>query len=437
MENKDTIALHEDLPHLSKDSSSNAKVEVVGTIVSLVQDVDDFPDGGLKALLVLCGTVTGFIATFGYVNSWGVFQAYYQQKLLHHSTPSEISWIGSIQHAMIFLPSILMGRLFDVGYYRIPFAVGSGLVIVTTFLVPQCTLYWHFLLCQGFGVGIGSGLMFSTMLTVVTHWWNKKRGLALGVTSAGGALGATIFPIIIRQLITRIGFPWAMRTVGFILTFFLVISNMCISRRLSPGKPTGGVLGLHILRDRAFAVLCSCAFVVFLGLFTMLTYISSSAIAFGISPNFAFYLVAVVNFSSGVGRIGTGMLGDRFGSMNTMILMTALTGVTTFAWPFCRTVPTITVISILYGFCSGTWLVLIGSTIGQMGGMDGIGHRIGMLNTIAGLSTVCGPPISGLFVNTELGYTAVGYFAGSALLVATALMLVSRLLAAPGVWRKY
>jgi nitrate/nitrite transporter NarK len=39
--------------------------------------------------------------------------------------------------------------------------------------------------------------MFCTMVTVVTHWWKKRRGFALGVTSAGGAAGATIFPILI------------------------------------------------------------------------------------------------------------------------------------------------------------------------------------------------------------------------------------------------
>ncbi|KAJ7153098.1 major facilitator superfamily domain-containing protein [Mycena crocata] len=428
---------YNDPDNMGKDSSSDVEVEAFEPVILLVQDVDDFPDGGLKAYIVLFGTITGFFATFGYVNSWGVFQAYYQQKLLHNSSPSQISWIGSIQHATIFLPALLIGRLFDIGYYRIPFATGSLLIVVTTFLVPQCKVYWHFMLCQGFGIGIGCGLMFCTMLTIVTHWFHNKRGFALGATSGGGALGATVFPIIIRQLITKIGFPWAMRTLGFILTFILIVPNVCMKRRLPPVRAPGGLLGLHVFRNKAFVVMCACTFVTFQGLFTMLIYISSSAIAFGISPNFAFYLVAVVNFTSGVGRIACGILGDRFGAMNIMAITTALTGVMTFAWPFCRTKPTITVISILYGFFSGAWIALIGSAIGQMGGIEDIGRRIGIVNTIAGISTICGPPISGLFTETKLGYIAVGYYAGSAVLVGAALMCISRLLAAPGIWRKY
>jgi hypothetical protein len=55
---------------------------------------------------------------------------------------------------MIFLPALIVGRLFDMGYDRVPFAAGSLLVVLTTFLVPQCKAYWHFMLCQGFGVGV-------------------------------------------------------------------------------------------------------------------------------------------------------------------------------------------------------------------------------------------------------------------------------------------
>ncbi|KAJ7734808.1 MFS general substrate transporter [Mycena metata] len=413
----------------SMDSASTEKIEQV-------QGEEVFPEGG-KGWIVLASTVAGFFATFGYVNSWGVFQAYYQQKLLHNSTPSQISWIGSVQHGMIFIFALFVGRLFDIGYYRVPFAAGGALILLATFLLPQCTEYWQFLLCQGFCIGIGSGLMFCTMIIVVTHWFQKRRGFALGVTSCGGAIGATIQPIILRQLIDRVGFPWAVRTLGFILLFFLAISNLLIARRLPPVKAPSGLLGLQVFQNAAFSIFCVATLISFLGLFTMSTYISSSALAFGISPGFAFYLVAIMNFSAGVSRVISGLLGDRYGPMNIMTIVTALTSAATIAWPFCRTIPTITITSILYGAFSGAWIALIGSVVGQMGGMEDIGHRIGVVNFFAGISTLCGPPISGLFVDTSLGYIAVGYFAGCSLLAASSLIFVSRWVAGPGFWRKY
>ncbi|KAK7045204.1 MFS general substrate transporter [Favolaschia claudopus] len=447
--------MSEKLSPTSVSVKVDEKAQELETVVSLLaEDTEAFPEGGVHAWIVLVGTTSGFFATFGYVNSWGVFQAYYQEKLLHSSTPSEISWIGSIQvrvlrgepavphrespkHAMIFLPAVLVGHLFDIGYYRFPFLVGSLLVVLTTLLVPECKQYWHFMLCQGFGVGIGSGLMFCTMFTIVTHWFKRRRGFALGFTCFGGAIGATVQPIILRQLISKLGFPWAMRILAFILLLMLVVTNLSIKRRLAPNKTPGGLLGLQTYHNIPFVVFNICSFITGLGLFTMLTYISSSAIEFGISPNFAFYLVAIINFSSGIGRVTSGVLGDYYGPMNIMTIMTAIAGCATIAWPFCRTIARITGISVLYGFSSGAWLALIGSAVGQMGDIEDLGRRLGALNTVAGIATLCGPPISGLFVESRLGFISVGAFAGDALLVGACLIFVSRLFAAPGLWRKY
>ncbi|KAF8217303.1 hypothetical protein K438DRAFT_1798569, partial [Mycena galopus ATCC 62051] len=61
---------------------------------------------------------------------------------------------------MTTVPALLAGRLFDIGYYRIPFAAGSILIVLTSFLVPHCKVYWHFLLCLGFGIGLHSSKHF-------------------------------------------------------------------------------------------------------------------------------------------------------------------------------------------------------------------------------------------------------------------------------------
>ena len=45
----------------------------------------------------------------------------------------------------------------------------------------------------------------------------------------------------------------------------------------------------------------------------MLTYIDVSAVEAGIDPDFAFYLVAVVNAAGAFGRVFAGYLGDKFG----------------------------------------------------------------------------------------------------------------------------
>ena len=60
----------------------------------------------------------------------------------------------STQYALVFIPGLIVGQLFDMGIYKIPIFLASVMLVVCTILVAQCTEYWQFLLCQGIAVGV-------------------------------------------------------------------------------------------------------------------------------------------------------------------------------------------------------------------------------------------------------------------------------------------
>ena len=62
---------------------------------------------------------------------------------------------------MLFAPGLLFGRLFDMGHLRLPVFVASTAFVACVFLTAQCTQYWHFVLCQGFGMGVSTKLVFT------------------------------------------------------------------------------------------------------------------------------------------------------------------------------------------------------------------------------------------------------------------------------------
>lgn len=64
------------------------------------------------------------------------------------------AWIGSVQYSLVLLPALLVGRLFDLGWFRLPYALGSVSLVLSVFLTAQCTEYWHFVVCQGLMVGV-------------------------------------------------------------------------------------------------------------------------------------------------------------------------------------------------------------------------------------------------------------------------------------------
>jgi len=360
------------------------------------------------------------------VNSWGIFQAHYQETLLRETSPSNIAWIGSIQYSLVFLPGILVGRLFDLGYFRVILLTSSALLVTATFLVAQCKEYWHFLLCQGIVIGFACGGIFGPTTAVIAHWFKLRRGTAMGFVAMGSSIGGTVLPIAAKNLIPMVGFPWTMRIIGFILLLALGSANLTLRRRLPPKKAPGGLLNLRAFKSAPFTIYCLSAFVTFLGLYTVLTYVSVSALAIGMSPSLSFYLVAIANASSLFGRFSAGSLSDRWGPANIMIPFTAVAGILTYAWPFARTKGSLIAVVILYGLSSGANVSLLSNPMMELGATEDLGRRLGMFMSIFSLGALAGPPISGAINTASGGFEVVGYYAGSVVMVGVIMICITR-----------
>ncbi|KAJ7655737.1 major facilitator superfamily domain-containing protein [Mycena polygramma] len=398
---------------------------------------EEYPDGGARAWLVVFGAACTTFSTFGYVNAWGVFQAYYEETLLRDSSPSNIAWIGSIQYSLIFVPCLVTGHYFDRGHLRVPFLTSSALLVIATFLIAECTKYWHFLLCQGFAVGITSGVVYGPTTAVVGHWFKKRRGIAVGILATGSSLGGTIFPIVARNLIPRIGFPWTLRVMGFILVGSLGVANLTMKRRLPPKHVPGGLFNPAAFKNPAYTIYCCSGIIAFLGLYTVLTYIDISSTSVGISPDFSFYLISIANAASLFGRLSSGIATDKFGAVNVVTPMTVVAAVMTYVWPLARSKGSFIAVALVYGFSSGAYVSSFMLPMFHLGDMADVGRRSGMAMSLTAIGALAGPPISGAINSATGGYAAVGYYAGSMILASIILMLVTRHLVLGKLWGKF
>ncbi|KAJ7350620.1 major facilitator superfamily domain-containing protein [Mycena albidolilacea] len=397
----------------------------------------EYPDGGTRAWLIVFGGACTTFSTFGLVNAWGVFQSYYTETLLKDSSPSDIAWIGSIQYALIFIPGVASGHYFDRGYHRIPFFIASAVLVAATFLVGQCTQYWHFLLCQGLVTGISAGIVYGPITAVLGHWFKKRRGIAIGVLATGSSIGGTIFPIVARNLIPRVGFPWTLRIIGFILLFSLGCANLTVRRRLPPKHVAGGLLNPAAFKNPAYTIYCISGIIAFFGLYTVLTYIDVSATFVGISPEFSFYLISMANGASLFGRLTAGVTTDKLGAVNVIVPFSAVAAIMTYVWLLARSKGSFVAVAIIYGFSSGAYVSSFMLPMFHLGDIADVGRRSGMAVTLTGLGALVGPPISGAINTASGGYSAVGYYAGSMIFASIALMLVTRHLVLGKIWGKF
>jgi MFS transporter, MCT family, solute carrier family 16 (monocarboxylic acid transporters), member 10 len=104
------------------------------------------------------------------------------------------------------MPGIFMGRLFDRGYFQLPFMLANTVLILATFLVAECTAFWQIILCQGILTGIACGIMFSPVIPVASQWFDKRRQLVFGVMSVGSSIGGTVLPVLVRALLPAVGY---------------------------------------------------------------------------------------------------------------------------------------------------------------------------------------------------------------------------------------
>ncbi|KIJ08718.1 hypothetical protein PAXINDRAFT_88455, partial [Paxillus involutus ATCC 200175] len=333
-----------------------------------------------------------------------------------------------LQYALVYLPGLVMGRLFDLGYFKIPYFAASCVFVTCNFIIAECTEYWQFFLVQGLGVGICGGMLFGPMLGVVFHWFNKQKGLALGVVAMSASVGATVFPIAAQNLIPQVGFKWTMRIFGFMVLVLLGVANLAMDRRLPPTDVKGGLFNWAAFKNPAYTVYCIFGVTVFLGFYTVLTYMPIYAIHAGVSVDFAFYLVAIVNGSSGCGRIIGGLLGDHFGALNTITPFIALVGIVTFVWPFVRNEGLLIAIAVIYGFSCGVYMSIQLAPVRAMGGIGDIGRRTGMFMTLTAFGISAGPPISGVINSATGGFEDVGWYAGGIVLFSVTLLIWTRYL---------
>ncbi|KAG7087329.1 hypothetical protein E1B28_013304 [Marasmius oreades] len=393
------------------------------------------PEGGLRAWLVIVGIFCCMFTAFGFTNTWGVFQAYYETTALKASSSTKIAWIGSVQYALVFTPSMIVGRLSDKGYYHSLSIFFSVTLFLATLLLAQCTAYWHFLICHGFMTGLSCGVITAPAPAIVSQWFKERRALALGITACGSAAGGTIFPILIRALLPRIGFQWTMRTVALIMLICLSFACLTTRRRLPPSYPTGPLIGLKPLKTPAFVVWCFATLFVYIGAYTFQSYVASMAVSKGFSTNFSFTLVAIMNGSSGLGRMAAGVIARYIGPMNHMIPSTIITAAIVLAWPAALTSSGLITISTLYGLSAGSFAALLWHPILDLGEPEELSRRVGILMLFLGCAGLGGPPMLGEIKST-FGFHAMSAFGGGCMLFGVILALFTRYMLLKRLWGK-
>ena len=62
--------------------------------------------------------------------------------------------------------------------------------------------------------GTGASLSYFSALAAPTHWFKRKRGLAMGIAASGAGLGGFILAPVAQHLVDKVGVEWTLRILG-------------------------------------------------------------------------------------------------------------------------------------------------------------------------------------------------------------------------------
>lgn len=266
-------------------TASNTLNNVLSRLSTRIRDEPPPPpDGGLQAWTqVACGFLVIF-TTWGYVNAFGAFQNYYTGVL--PVSASAISWIGSVQIFLSLSLGVLTGRLLDAGFFYPTFIVGATIQVLGVFMMSISTKYWQLMLTQGILTGLGNGIFFTPTLAMITTYFEKRRGIAVGLVTTGNSLGGAIYPVIARQLLPQVGFGWTARVLGFINLACLLVALAFLKPRLPPRK-SGPLVDVSALKDPVFLAFTFAIFFAMWANYYTFYYVSALLKSFSIVASFA------------------------------------------------------------------------------------------------------------------------------------------------------
>ncbi|USW56620.1 Putative major facilitator superfamily, MFS transporter superfamily [Septoria linicola] len=368
------------------------------------QDPGPPPDGGAQAWTQAACVHLTIFSTFGYITSFGVFQTYYENTL--GVDPSAISWIGSIQIFLLFGIGTFTGRATDAGLFRPVYIAGAVFQIVGIFCQAQATNFWQLFLSQALCIGIANGLQFCPAMSLITTYFAKKRALAVGITALGSCTGGVVFPVIVQQLLPKVGYPWTVRVIGFIMLFTNVVTITFLRTRLPPRK-SGPIVDWASFKELPFALYCIAMFFNFWGLYFVFFYIGSyGRNVLGVSYQQSINLLLTVVCVGFIFRLVPNYFADKIGSLNTLIPFSLLSAVMMFGWIGIHTLPALYVFAAIYGCGSACIQALWPAVIGNLNKVPDLkkaGVRMGMAFTVVSFASLTGPPLAGALIQQNGG----------------------------------
>ena len=382
--------------------------------------------------------VTSMIAT-----SYGVIAVPLAQTF--HPSRMVLMLAMTVMAAMSAVLAPWLGNMMDRRSLRSMIALGSVLMVAGYAALGFVQSFGQVLVVFALLIAPANVLIGPVAITVLlSRWFVRRRGTALGIAIAGIGLGGFVFPPVIQLLLTRFGWTGGMEALALLLALCLAPAvTLVIDHPRQRGLHADGgdaemaaanvraegpeLTRGQILSDPAFWMLVLVVAVVTSGMKGTVTNLVPIAHDQKIAANAAALLVSVYSGSAFVGKLGFAWMADRISTRT--LLAVSLGGFAAGMACMLRAPDGYAVMATavaLIGLFGGMMVPLQSFLTPRIFGARVAGRAGGLLSMVTLVALLTTPPLFGAIFDRTGSYFAIfAVFAGLA--VAAMLLVVPRM----------
>jgi len=359
--------------------------------------------------------VTALIGTIGNVGMWSVVvvlpavQAEFGVDRGAASLPYTLTLLG------FGFGGVIAGRIADRHGVMFPVMYGAiaiGLGYVATGYTQSL---FQFAIAHGLLIGLfGTSTMFAPLLADITHWFDRRRGIALAICASGNYMSGTIWPPILQASIDKYGWRPTHIALGLFCTVTLLLLAPLLQRRPPHEAPAAaGNLAQEpspaLLRTRPFTlqappVVAGLACCVAMSMPQVHIVAYCADLGFGAQRG-AEMLSLMLGFGI-VSRLISGFISDKIGGLRTLLLGSTLQGVALCLYIPFDGLASLYVVSALFGLFQGGIVPSYALIVREYFSPKEAGARVGVVLMATLFGMALGGWLSGVIFDLTGSYQA-------------------------------
>jgi len=384
------------------------------------------------------------ITLYGIHFSFGVF--FESIESAFHLNRAETSAVSSVNMLLAGVCAFLAGWALDRYGPRIVVLLMGLFTGLSLLLTSQTDSLWQLFITYSLLLAMGTGALYVVPMSAVSRWFDKKRGLALGMASSGAGLGMLIMAPFATYLISN--FSW--RTAYFVIGLIAWLIVIPLSRLLRRDPYEIGALpdgvksdsneignekdGMKLaslslpqaFRTRSFWLVIFIWIFFASNLFLVMTHLVRHARDIDFSPMEAATVLSLLGGISIAGRVLAGIASDRIGRKLTAIICTLLQAGAMVWLIWAQDLWMLYLFALVYGFTFGGTSPVMAALVSDTFGLGRIGAIFGLLEISFGVGAAIGPLMGGLIFEARGSYSLAFLLVAATMLIVTLLISLIR-----------